>query len=127
MKFYFNDGGCFDILENILYREKITYNYEYEDDTTCGSVVWTPFGASINYKQIKCIVIDTDLEHYDFIKFLLKKELKKEKKKDKMLKKLENCYKLTTKNTKKKDDKQEDIITTTSGVTITINHSSNWG
>lgn len=113
MKFYFDDGECFDLLETILIKEKIHYTYEYEDDLSFGSVVWSPFGIQINHDKNKRLVVHTDLEHYDFINFLLKKELKKEKKRDKMLKTLEKCYKLTKSKTKKKSNDNIPKITIT--------------
>ena len=97
MKFYFSDKNAFEaeVICSVLESENIRYNFvDYKDSSYTTTFMPTVFMIS---EPKFSIVIDTSLEHWDFLQFLIKKKFKQIKKQQKQINKLEKCLSLEQK------------------------------
>lgn len=114
MKFYFTelDDLQYDLLTDILFEEHIPFKLVASKNKSIGHVhfssSFTLFCPMIN--DVKDICIDTSLEKFDFIKYLLDCRLRQFNKQQKIIDKLEDCLRLSTKKSTKSKRTCADLL-----------------
>lgn len=100
MKFYFLDKNAFeaDVICSVLESENIRYKF-VDHKVSSYTTSFVPIAFIVSEPTFS-IVIDTSLEHWDFLKFLIKKKFKQIKKQQKQINKLERCLNLEQKSIK---------------------------
>ena len=119
MKFYFSDKNAFEaeIICSVLDSENIRYKVYSEEETSSiqyvGFMMTTCCVSELKYS----IAINTSLDQWDFLNYLIRKEIKYAKKYQKQIDKLEKCLELSEENKKqaKKCKKKADNMVEVSG------------